>query len=404
MGGGPAGPPTVQLPETGLTADQLAIVVNLDDPLSADVAAAYAAARGVAGHRIVALSLGTAGQLDAAAFSTEKATLDAQLDDGVQALLLAFTTPYQVGCMGTSAAFALGFDETYCSTPCAPTRGVRTFDSDSVAMWDDHGVRPAMMLSAPTLSEAEAIIQRGLDADDSAPTGTGWLVRTTDAARAVRYPAMEALPDAFEPGDLDLRYRDNSDGAGDNAISGETDVLFYLTGLTTVPDIATNSFRPGALADHLTSYGGVLSDTNSQMPATDWLAGGATASYGTAHEPCNYTQKFPDPTVLVSRYFRGETALEAYWKSVAWPGEGNFVGEPLARPWSPSVTWTDGRLEVSTTGLDRDTSWQLEASESEAGPWSAVGEGVAMGDRWRRVTITLEDAWHPHYRLIEATD
>jgi xylose isomerase len=25
--------------------------------------------------------------------------------------------------------------------------------------------------------------------------------------------------------------------------------------------------------------------------------------------------------------------IEAYWKSVAWPGQGLFVGEPLARPW-----------------------------------------------------------------------
>jgi uncharacterized protein (TIGR03790 family) len=303
--------------------------------------------------------------------------------------------------MGASAAFALGFDETYCSTPCAPTRGVRSFDSDSARMWDDHGVRPAMMLSAPTLEAVDAIIQRGLDADGSAPSGTGWMVRTTDAARSVRHPAMAALPEAFEPADLDLRYRDNSDGSGDNALVGEADVLFYLTGLTAVPDIATNTFRPGALADHLTSYGGVLSDTNSQMPATAWLEGGATASYGTAHEPCNYPQKFPDPTVLVSRYFRGETALEAYWKSVAWPGEGNFVGEPLARPWSPSVTWDDGRLSIETTGLDRDTTWQLESAVHADGPWSPAAEAIDVGPRWRRVTLTLDDAWAAHYRLSE---
>jgi hypothetical protein len=24
--------------------------------------------------------------------------------------------------------------------------------------------------------------------------------------------------------------------------------------------------------------------------------------------------------------------IEAYWKSVAWPGQGIFIGEPLARP------------------------------------------------------------------------
>jgi hypothetical protein len=29
----------------------------------------------------------------------------------------------------------------------------------------------------------------------------------------------------------------------------------------------------------------------------------------------------------------GATAIEAYWKSVAWPAQGLFVGEPLAAPY-----------------------------------------------------------------------
>ena len=29
----------------------------------------------------------------------------------------------------------------------------------------------------------------------------------------------------------------------------------------------------------------------------------------------------------------GDTLIEAYWKSVQQPGEGIFIGEPLARPW-----------------------------------------------------------------------
>jgi hypothetical protein len=30
------------------------------------------------------------------------------------------------------------------------------------------------------------------------------------------------------------------------------------------------------------------------------------------------------------RYLDGETLLEAYWKSVAMPGQGIFIGDPLA--------------------------------------------------------------------------
>jgi hypothetical protein len=42
--------------------------------------------------------------------------------------------------------------------------------------------------------------------------------------------------------------------------------------------------------------------------------------------------KFPFPALLITRYMRGETLIEAYWKSVAWPGQGLFIGEPLAAP------------------------------------------------------------------------
>jgi len=61
----------------------------------------------------------------------------------------------------------------------------------------------------------------------------------------------------------------------------------------------------------------------------------ATGSFGTVEEPCNFVQKFPRASVLVKHYQRGNTLIEAYWKSVQWPGQGLFLGDPLARPWAP---------------------------------------------------------------------
>src|SRR5665648_56443 len=52
-------------------------------------------------------------------------------------------------------------------------------------------------------------------------------------------------------------------------------------------------------------------------------------------EPCNHPQKFPFPGIAMHHYALGASAIEAYWKSVAWPGEGVFVGEPLAQPFAP---------------------------------------------------------------------
>lgn len=51
-------------------------------------------------------------------------------------------------------------------------------------------------------------------------------------------------------------------------------------------------------------------------------------------EPCNQVAKFPNPAVFLNRYLRGDTVLEAYWKSVEMPGQGLFLGEPLARPYA----------------------------------------------------------------------
>ena len=91
------------------------------------------------------------------------------------------------------------------------------------------------------------------------------------------------------------------------------------------------STLPGAIADHLSSFGGMLSDS-SQMSALTWLEAGATGSYGAVVEPRNLPQKFPQPAIVIGRYIQGETRIEAYWKSVAWRGQGVFIGEPLATP------------------------------------------------------------------------
>jgi uncharacterized protein (TIGR03790 family) len=111
------------------------------------------------------------------------------------------------------------------------------------------------------------------------------------------------------------------------------DALAYFTGATRVEELPRITFRPGAVADHLTSAGGVL-DGGRQMSSLEWLRQGATASYGSVSEPCNHREKFPSPRVFLRHYLRGDSAIEAYWKSVLMPGQGLFIGEPLARPFA----------------------------------------------------------------------
>jgi uncharacterized protein (TIGR03790 family) len=395
--------PTVILPHQGLSASQLGVVINLDDPLSADIAAAYVAAHGVPEANVVALSLGTSTDLSEADFDVQYATLQAALPGDVQALLLTFYAPYRVSCMGTAAAFGLGFDPKYCQAgpPCMSTSASAYYDSDSAMPWTELGVRPTMMLSGATLEAAEAVIANGVASVDSDPDGDVYFIRTTDSARAVRYNDQERTTTRFDPDEgLNMTYTDASADASAELLVGVTDVLGYQTGLTYVGSLDTVTFRPGALADHLTSYGGVLDGSAGQMPIVDWLTAGATASYGTALEPCNYEQKFPRATVLWPAYFLGATAVEAYWRSVEWPGEGNFVGDPLARPFGTQAQWSSGTLTLDTTQIDRNTDYRIEAADTADGPWDVVLDGIEGGRDHRRQVIEVPDATRDFYRLV----
>ena len=314
-------------PAAALDATRLGVVVNTADPYSVEIGEYYVKRRGVPRANVVFVTLPVGqGEITRSAFEAARARVQADLPAGVQALALAWTTPYRVECLSVTTAFAFGFDPAFCAEGCRRTRPSPYFDSASASPFQQLGLRPAMLLAGSSVAEAKAMIDRGVAADSSFPTGTAYLLSTSDRARnarASRYGLATAL-------DVPVRVR-RVDG---DALRDRQDVLFYFTGLTNVAGLETLHFLPGAIADHLTSTGGVL-DGRDQMSVLRWLEAGATGSYGAVIEPCNFPSKFPQPAVVIARYARGETLIEAYWKSVAWPGQGVFVGEPLAAPFRP---------------------------------------------------------------------
>ena len=396
---GDPGAPQVILPRASIGHEELGVLVNDADPQSMAVAEAYIAARAIPAANVVHLNLPVNPVLSEAEFATAKAQVDAELGDDVQALAITWTLPYRVDCMSVTSAFALGFDMQYCATPCNETAAIDYFDSDSVAPWTDHGIRPTMMLAGDVVEEIEALVDRGVAADFTRPFGDGWLVRTTDPDRSVRYLEFMNTVSAFDhDGGLALTYVDNAAGTGLDYLENTTDVLFYFTGLASVPQIATNTYLPGAMADHLTSYGGEV-PTSGQMSVVAWLKAGATGSYGTVVEPCNFPAKFPNTTVAVSHYFRGQTLVEAYWKSVRTPGEGLFVGEPLARPWAGAVVDFDGStLVITTTLLTPGVDYDVQSGPSADGPWQTVFTGSVPYPV--DLAIPIENATAPFYRLV----
>jgi uncharacterized protein (TIGR03790 family) len=406
QGGTPfTGTPQVILPKVAIEPTEVALLVNDQDPQSLAVAVAYQAARGIPDENVVTFSFPPGNTvMSETDFAALEADLDASIVQPVQALVITWTLPYRVDCMSVTSAFAMGFDLKYCNQTgmsCGETASSAYHKSASVQPWTDFNIRPTMMIAGETLDDALAVIDRGLAADNTFPFSEGYFVRTTDVARSVRWPFFELTAMEWNhPTNLQLTYVDNSDGSGLNYIENVDDVLFYFTGLASVPQIDSNTYLPGAVADHLTSFGGRLTDS-TQMSILRWLEAGATASYGTVVEPCAYTTKFPDPRVMLPYYFRGATLVESYWKSVAWPGEGIFVGEPLARPWGETtVDIQSDSIAITTTMLQPQHNYEIVGGASETGPFDVVVAGINVAQH-ARATIEIPEAARAFYVLRE---
>lgn len=355
----------ILLPRTSITADELGVIINDDDPLSRQVGDYYQKARQIPAANLIHLHFPPGrSALGKDEFAQLKAEIDHATPAHIQAFAVAWTSPYRVGCMSITSALAFGFNDDYCSAKCGPTAASAYFNSPSVYPASDLKMRPSMLLAGASFEQVKALIDRGVAADRRFPDGRAYLLSTPDKKRSVRAAYFETTAKELA-GVFPIEVLDA------DAIEHRQDVLFYFTGLPQVPQLKTLGFLPGALADHLTSFGGQLTDS-SQMSSLRWLEAGATASYGTVVEPCNHPQKFPFPGIAMYYYASGASAIEAYWKSVAWPGEGVFVGEPLARPFAPKLQEVrPGQFEL-TIFSPRDGRLQVERSLSAIGPFTAT--------------------------------
>lgn len=379
-----ASEPQIILPVSGMVAEQLAVIVNDRDPLSVEIAEYYRQKRHIPEQNIIHISFRPGRtSLGVREFRSLRQVVEKQLPDDIQGYALSWAEPYRVGCMSISSAFALGFDKKYCASGCQVTAPSIYAGSNSFKPYDDFGLRPTMLLAAENIQQARQLIDRGVRADgreinnqlgfvgQSQPPGAAYLVETFDKLRSVRkvvFPAVQKslgkrLPVNIERQTVGLENID--------------DIMFYFTGAMHVQKLATNRFLPGAMADHLTSTGGKLTDSG-QMSALRWLEAGATGSYGTVVEPCNLLSKFPNPLPAIRRYTEGATLLEAYWKSVKMPGQGVFIGEPLASPYAGyKLVQQDDKWLLHSPVL-KPGFYKVSTAEALDKPYSLLTSGVEV--------------------------
>ena len=304
-------------------------------------------------------------------------------------IVLAMDIPYQViatngtayGENSTTAALFYGFKTNDCpacqypgctlpdytSNSYAGSEGIfRQFQPNSMASnwW------LVTMITSSNLAQAEAIIDQGVAADATFPTQQVILGKSTDTIRNVRYLSFDdAVFDARVLGSYALIEMNSS------SPNGLTNLLGYQNGLYEF-NILSNAFIPGALADSLTSYGGVIFWPNDHTTLLTFLNAGAAGSYGTVVEPCNYLEKFPTP----HDYFyqqRGFSLAESYYMSLTNPYLGLIIGEPLSAPFARpgSGAWSNLTTNAVLAG---STNLALQFHRRRRQP-SAPASGFVCG-------------------------
>ncbi len=355
------------------------VVVNQNSSNSVELGNYYCERRRVPPQNLLRINwTGSTSSWSVVQFQTNLATplqtmLAARgLTNQIDYVALSMDIPYRItsafeGANATTAALFYGFkpdsrDPFTC--PLATNSLSGYFASEGIFRQTAPGTGPtnflAVMLTAHTLAGAKAMVDQGVNSDQSFPSGTVILAKTHDKFRNIRYLA-------FDNAIFNTRLRGNYSMLRTNTVpvAGQTNLLGFQNGLEGFA-VTPGVFVPGAMADNLTSFGGYLFEFTGQTNLLAFINAGAAGSYGTIIEPCNYPDKFPDPQ---NHFYqaRGFSLAECYLQSLANPYQGLLVGEPLAAPFARAATASWNGLPPGAL-LSGVTNLSLLASAAATNP------------------------------------
>lgn len=228
----------------------------------------------------------------------------------------------------------------YCGTlPEVPTP--RAFQHNQ--LWDPKGNKTedlrgrkyylSMMLGVTSgrgnsIPEVLHYLRRSVEADGTHPKGTIYYLENDDVraktrvwgfAQAVSLLQQLGISAQIEQGVLPQQKKD---------------VLGAQIGIAGFDWKSSQSvILPGAICEHLTSFGGILKEKAGQTPFTAFLKNGAAGACGTVYEPYSIQQKFPTPFIHYY-YGSGCSLAEAFYQSVRGPYQLLIVGDPLCQPFA----------------------------------------------------------------------
>jgi len=217
----------------------------------------------------------------------------------------------------------------------------------------------ACMLTAGSLLKAKLLVDQGAASDATFPRQPVILAKSSDPLRNQRFLAFDNAIFNCRLRRCSTLIRTNSDSPWTS-----TNLLGYQTGLAGF-SVAPNTFVPGAMADSMTSFGGLIFGPNGQTTLLAFIHAGASGSYGTVTEPLADPTKFPDPQAYFYQA-RGFNLAESYYQSLSAPYMGLIVGEPLAAPFQQPGTggWVN---IVSNTVLKGTVPLSLDFAAADPG-------------------------------------
>ncbi len=179
-----------------------------------------------------------------------------------------------------------------------------------------------------TLSEALDQISKSVSADGTRPAGKFYFTSTGDVRSKTRRAQIPIAIAALR--ELGLA----SEQIGRIAPVDQKQILGVTMGVAKFNwENVRSQLIPGAIADNLTSTGGVMRANGAQTPLTEFLKHGAAGASGTVCEPLAIAAKFPN-AMIHAHYARGCSLAEAFYQSVDGPFQLLIVGDPLCQPWA----------------------------------------------------------------------
>jgi hypothetical protein len=199
------------------------------------------------------------------------------------------------------------------------TKGQRYFLSTMLGVTQGRG---------NTVPEVLSYLRRSVAADGTKPPGTIYFMWNKDIRSSTRDKCFSAV--AAQINALGIKAQVQQGRMPD----GAKDVAGLMAGVDEFSLAKSKvSIRPGAICEHLTSAGGILSAGDFQTPLTEFLRFGAAGASGTVAEPHAIQAKFPLPSLQL-HYARGCSLAEAFYQSITGPYQILIVGDPLCQPWA----------------------------------------------------------------------